>query len=287
MENDQKSMGLMLVITFVALAVCAGAVFFMTGQKTDNEQPTKLLPVKEKQIRKPAKTVIKHVEPKRSSRSAVADKKKTEADEWKEAGQEMSEFLQTSKFRELMQRRMTQGIMDYLKDLFDKYNIDDKTRKEIADAVAASQFEFFNAMMASGYFRDKTEDKRKELGEKISDLQQRTEEQIKQLAGDAFLADAKDKHNAEQRSGFLNRLDRTLKKDKMTTDQRTAMDTLYQENQISQAEMFTLSKEELDQRRSNINNGAKEILSKEQYQAYKKTGDPLKAGHFGGFRKRR
>ena len=278
MGNDKKSMIAMMTVTIIAVTVSIATVIFM---KTKSETPVakkKILVEPKKKI--PKKPIVKKsvhkVKPLPLTAATSEDKKKSETEEWKEAGAELVSLLQNSKFQELMKKRMAGRYKAYLKDLFEKYGIDEKTQNEIANIIADSQSKFFGEVISSGGMRGKIDD---ETRERLAAIQRESEEQIINLSNAAFLADAKDKRNTDQRTQYLNRLDRGMKNDKMSDDQRTAMDNLYADNQISDVERLTLPPDEIKRRQDNIDKGAKDILSETQYKKYKKT--PSNSFHIG------
>lgn len=281
MSNDKKSIVIMFALTIAVVAVCAFTIVFI---KSKNNKPVedkvvverKAIPpkVKEevKEVEKVKEKVIEPIAPLPKAELTEEEKKAKEAEEWKQAGKEMMDMFQGSKMQELIHRRMTARNKQYLAELFEKYGIDPKTQDLIAGTITQSQSKFMQTMMESGYFQNRDdEDKRMEIGEKLSAINQKAEDEIKELAGDAFLADAQDKRKTELRNNYINRVDRSLKDNKMTDEQKSAMDSLYAQNQITEVEMFTLPKAEIDQRKLNINNGAQKILNEDQYSAYQKS----------------
>ena len=290
MSNEKAMLGVMAVVTVLAIAVCAGTIIYV-NRKPEKEPVVKpSVTVKRKSL----KTVPKKVEqPKQQvlpPSPPPIDKKSVNSKEMGEAMKEFAAFLQNSKFKDMIVRRMTMRNMNYLKDLFDKYSLDDKTRKAVASDIASAQFKFMGTLMEFGFSRKMSEDKRKEMVEKLTDIKQASDAHIIDLAGDAFLQDAQDKRNNELKDKYLSRVDRSLKENKMTPEQRNELDKIYAENQITEFELFTLPQEELKRRQQNIDSGVKETLTPEQYKLYKKSGNtamPMINMGRGGFRRRR
>ena len=265
MRNDQKSIIAMVIVTIIAISVCIATVIVMQRKP---EQSIVIKPtVIELKKKVPEKQKTEREHPLISVENSK-EEKGDDAEEWKEAGAELANFFQSSKFKEMMMRRMTARTKAYLKELFEKYGIDEKTQGEIASVISESQAQFFSEIMASGGMRGNIDDATRE---KLISIQEEAENQIIDLSSTAFLADAKDKRSREMRENYLNRLDRNLKSDKMSDDQRAAMDQLYSENQISDSERFTLSPDEIKQRQQGMDNGAKDILSASQYKNYKRS----------------
>jgi hypothetical protein len=270
MGNEKKSMIVMMAVTVIAVTVCVATILLMKKEKETPSTTKKIITEPEKVI--PKKIEKKKIIPKKtviSTPSVTEEKKANEKEEWKEAGKELADFLQNSKFKDLIVKSMTARNKAYLKDLFDKYGIDKETQDAIAAVISESQSQFFSMMMSAGGMQGKLDDQTRE---KLIAMNKETEDQIANLASAAFLEDAKDKRSNELKNNYLNRIDRGLKGDnKMSNEQRAAMDALYSENQMTEIEMLTLPKDEIKQRQDSINNGAKEILSEKQYKSYKKT----------------
>ena len=288
MGNEKKSIVTMIIVTVIAIVVCVATVIIM--QKKPEPQV-----VKKPIMTEPKKEIPKKIVKKKAPKAKVVtvapksekNKKTDEAKEWKEAGAELASLLQGTKFKEMMMRRMSERNKAYLKDLFEKYDIDEKTQNEIAALISESQSQFMETLMTSGGMQGKIDDAARE---KLTEIQQNTENQITDLSSSAFLADAKDKRKNELKDNYMNRLDRNMKDNKMSSDQRTEMDALYSENQVTDAERLTLPPSEIKQREDNIDNGAKDILDDDQYKNFKKSSSGSPFGSMGmrmGGRRRR
>ena len=274
MSNEKAMVGIMAVVTVLAIGVCAATIIYV-NRKPDNKPVIKPLTVKKKSPAiAPHKTQPPEAKPQVLPPAPVpVDKKALNQKKLGEAMKEFSAFLQNSKFKDMIVRSMTMRNMNYLKDLFDKYSLDDKTRTAVASDIASAQFKFMGTLMEFGFSRKMPEDKRKEMVEKLTDIKQTSDAHIIQLAGDAFLQDALDKRNNELKDKYLRKVDRSLKDNKMTPEQRNELDKIYAENQITEFEVFTLPPEELKRRQQNIDSGVKETLAPEQYKQYKKSGN--------------
>ena len=286
MNNEKKSMIAMMAVTVVAVAVCAGTIIFFQQDSSEKDEilieETVSPVIIKKQVQKPK---VAKVQTHTVKKAALTDeeKKKKEADKWREA---MEEF-QTSKMGDLIKQRMAGRVKEYLKELFDKYNISEKDREAIGMAIADAQMQSMQVLMMSRNQNNADEAARAERAEKLAAIDAQTEESIRDLAGDGFLADAKEKRSSELRNNYMKRIDSSLKNNKMSDDQRSGMDALYAENQITETEVYTLPPEEIQRRKDNIKNGAQDILSPDQYKVYQKTsGNPFSFGGLGGGRRR-
>lgn len=287
MGNEKKTMVAMLILAIAAVAICAGTIVFLNSKKEPLEKKIVLEEPKpeeeiEKKEEKEFVTKVVKTEPKTPTPTNTPlteeEKRKKRTEEWKQASKEMMEMFQGSKMQELIHKRMSARNKEYLADLFEKYGVDAETQDLIAETITQSQSQFMQTLMSSGFRNDRdNEEKRAEIAKKLAAINQEAEDNIMNAAGAAFLADAKEKRNTELRNANLKRLNWRLRDNKMTDEQQNAMDALYAQNQITEVEMFTLPKEEIDRRKENINSGAREILSEEQYSSYEKSNwDPFR-----------
>ncbi len=269
MGNEKKSMVAMIIVTVIAIAVCV-AIIIITQKDTESTIIKKTTLTKQKPKKEKTTAPIAVIDSISEEHKQAVNK-----DDWKDAGKELTNFLQSSKFKEMMSKQMTARSKAYLKELFEKHGIDEDTQTEIASIIAESQSKFMETMMEAGGMSGNIDDATRE---KLADIKQNTENQISDLSSAAFLADAKEKRDNEQKDYYMADLSVNLKDNPMSNDQRVAMENLYSENQVSNAERFILSPDELAQRKNNIDNGAKEILSESQYADYKKSSENPFAG---------
>ena len=281
--NDKSGGIVIIFLAAVAVGACVGAVLFIN---LGDSEPVEVNTDTDIEVVVEEAPVVEETETKVIERKSVAvkiapdlteeEKKAKAAKEWEEAGKEMNDLYQGSKMQELIQKKMTEGNQQWFAELFEKYNIDSENQKIIAGAVTEAQTDFFNELMANGFFKDADEEKRAEVAEKLRAIDTECEETIKQAGGEAFLVEAQAVRKTELRDQYLNRVDRRLKKNKMSNDQRTAMDSLYETNQITQSEVWFLPKSEIDERKENMNSGAEGIRNEKQYEEVIRTNrDPF------------
>jgi len=298
MGNEKKSMVTMLVLTIVAVAVCAGAIVFLKGNRDEEKVVLEEKKIEEPKVvkKKEIVQVTKVVAPTPVAELTEEEKQSKQREDWKQASKEMMDMFQGSKMQELIHKRMSSRNKEYLSELFEKHGIDAEAQDLIASTITKSQSEFMQTMMQNGFRGgEQTEEQRAEMAEKLTAINQAAEENIKNLSSDAFLADSKDKRNTEVRDHYIRRVDWGMKKDnKMDDKQKSSMNALYADNQVSEVEMLTLPKEDIAKRQENINNGARDILNEEQYKDFEKNETNafsarglMRGGGMGGRRGRR